>query len=633
MLGRVYIKFYLTVAFSLVLCWALLWAQDTFTTRVVPASHPPALSSATHHHVRGLGLSKRSRVLKIQENFLSQKRWVPYNPCILGIPDMVWKKLCYKILGETSPECFRERRVMAISLFTRKPGDPYGSTVWIGVAEWKSILSALDGKGALQWIIAPQFVTQIMGPKAADPRLTLVRHSQSHQVFLSMIAYSSLGEKSQIKGMRDYHVRFGVFGTEASEKRPSCRTIPCSDQQKQIREHFSMNCSFDSRHCNDGLELYGVEVPFHPFRHLPHKNVQPVQMMQLRTSLLFAYDFSPPENYAPLLYGFDIHGSLVFREQMELDGDSSCKDLFLESNDSRWRGSTPIVPIPSKKHLWITIVHKRLKLRTYQHRFLVLESVQVKSKGEELSLPLKCSFFPQVEVFEKTSGFSFAVGLVPADILGTEYLVSFGKNNNEALIQRIHLRFLEKSGEQLAKARVAKDPYSSIHTHSVPGTQFFLLFVENGSFKKSRILQFSRCISSIHYHYPGAVIHFFTKTPNSFETELLSLVPYVNIIHFSVKSLLQGTPAERHAKKGGWKELSDMLRLAILWRWGGSWIDVDDVMIRPLSLQQNLLPYLEWPGTKEKNYWGTNFNLIHPKWKSVMSRDRTMWFHIQNDPL
>jgi hypothetical protein len=281
----------------------------------------------------------------------------------------------------------------------------------------------------------------------------------------------------------------------------------------------------------------------------------------------------------------------------------------------------------SASGIFITIVHAQIVVHRYEHRFLVMKIDQ----NADDTISAECVHLSSHEVFSKLSkGFYFAVGL--ASVSGDRFLVSFGQDNARALVQEITVSIQTSPKPQLA----ASDAFAGLVKRHPPNLQFFTLFVApQGAVTPQRMRQFVKCFTSIRYHHPGAAIHFFTIKSNSFAAELRELVPFVNIVIFEQNELFFGTPADGYrSTKCNWKEHSDLIRLAILWRWGGTWIDTDDVVIRPIPSVPNVLPYLEWPGVKEKEYWSSHFTLIDGKWKSSLaSRDMEAGFHIQNDPL
>ena len=62
--------------------------------------------------------------------------------------------------------------------------------------------------------------------------------------------------------------------------------------------------------------------------------------------------------------------------------------------------------------------------------------------------------------------------------------------------------------------------------------------------------------------------------------------------------------------------MSDLLRLAMLHRWGGTWVDMDDIFMRPLPALQNTIGVIEWPNQRGGvAYFGRKFpTLIPPEW-------------------
>lgn len=79
-------------------------------------------------------------------------------------------------------------------------------------------------------------------------------------------------------------------------------------------------------------------------------------------------------------------------------------------------------------------------------------------------------------------------------------------------------------------------------------------------------------------------------------------------------------------------ELSDIIRLALLYKNGGTWLDVDDIAIREFPKSKNILGSFLWENNKKKAvYWGSNFNLAHGS--IISNKYKKFGFHIQNDPM
>ena len=80
-------------------------------------------------------------------------------------------------------------------------------------------------------------------------------------------------------------------------------------------------------------------------------------------------------------------------------------------------------------------------------------------------------------------------------------------------------------------------------------------------------------------------------------------------------------------------ELSDLVRLALLYRFGGTWVDVDDLTVRAVSTEpRNVLGTFLWPGQpRTATYWGSTFALADGARIGEAYTDYT--FHVQNDPM
>ena len=79
-------------------------------------------------------------------------------------------------------------------------------------------------------------------------------------------------------------------------------------------------------------------------------------------------------------------------------------------------------------------------------------------------------------------------------------------------------------------------------------------------------------------------------------------------------------------------EQSDLIRLALLYRFGGTWLDIDDVVVRKFPTEKNIVGTFLWENNKTKaTYWGSTFNLVNGS--LVSNKYKNFGFHIQNDPL
>mgnify|MGYP007000307712 CR=1 len=73
-------------------------------------------------------------------------------------------------------------------------------------------------------------------------------------------------------------------------------------------------------------------------------------------------------------------------------------------------------------------------------------------------------------------------------------------------------------------------------------------------------------------------------------------------------------------------------RLSLLYKNGGTWVDIDDIIVRKIPEEKNILGTFLWENNKKKaSYWGSTFNLVDG---SLISEKYSNYgFHIQNDPM
>ena len=102
-----------------------------------------------------------------------------------------------------------------------------------------------------------------------------------------------------------------------------------------------------------------------------------------------------------------------------------------------------------------------------------------------------------------------------------------------------------------------------------------------------------RCIESIFRHHPNASVRVFSnELPLDFFQSFQHYEGAISVERFSIASLLQSTPAEKWlAKLETWRRgayfyshVTDILRLVLLYREGGVYLDTDIVLTRPLRL-------------------------------------------------
>lgn len=103
--------------------------------------------------------------------------------------------------------------------------------------------------------------------------------------------------------------------------------------------------------------------------------------------------------------------------------------------------------------------------------------------------------------------------------------------------------------------------------------------------KEARMRQIRICLQSIQENQPEANLHLFSNV--LVEADLPEVVP----VRWDYPGLVQGTPLMhfRTPKDLSWVIWSEVFRVLCLWRWGGTYIDVDDIMVRQLPRNINLM--------------------------------------------
>ena len=116
-----------------------------------------------------------------------------------------------------------------------------------------------------------------------------------------------------------------------------------------------------------------------------------------------------------------------------------------------------------------------------------------------------------------------------------------------------------------------------------------------------------RSIESIFYHHPTSRVIIHSNTLSQREFDVLTEAGYSIIVQkYNLEELLEDSPAQNFIPKlkmDGWKgkywysHETDLLRILILYRFGGVYMDTDMIIVRPLdSLKMNVI------GWEDKNY-------------------------------
>jgi hypothetical protein len=190
--------------------------------------------------------------------------------------------------------------------------------------------------------------------------------------------------------------------------------------------------------------------------------------------------------------------------------------------------------------------------------------------------------------------------------------------------------------------RGTDNPWGIDRVHK-PASQFFGLWLSTSALPAIKRTQFSLWAQSLRFFHPTSRVYLFSLVgPGAIPDHLggtRSIEEHVLQVHLeSPAELLRHTPAENLTVQAGtpYPQLSDLLRLAMLYRWGGSWIDLDDLCVRPVTSDLNVIGIIEWPGRRNDTvYFGHHFDLlIPPEWVSPQHPlAYTGGFNVGNDPM
>lgn len=153
---------------------------------------------------------------------------------------------------------------------------------------------------------------------------------------------------------------------------------------------------------------------------------------------------------------------------------------------------------------------------------------------------------------------------------------------------------------------------------------------EINTIQKKQIILWSK---SILFFHKDASIKLYTKK-NIIPPGLIN-IKGLNIIYLNnFKTIFKDTPLENYNynEKISKPELSDIIRISLLYKYGGTWLDIDDIVVRSFPEKKNILGTFLWLNNKKKaEYWGSTFNLVNGS--LISSKFDKFTFHIQNDPM
>lgn len=286
------------------------------------------------------------------------------------------------------------------------------------------------------------------------------------------------------------------------------------------------------------------------------------------------------------------------------------------------------------EHNFVTILHQRSggSSVSYKHVVALLASVPVTCRNAIISLPLHCVSLLTPDPLIPTGGtFKFAMGLLPmtrAPHSEThqvwDFAVSYGQGDATGSVQRFSVSSREDN---------ATVDNATVDSRAMDN--FYVLWMGRPS---SNVLhQAHLMIDSLLAFQTNAFVWFYTdESAHSQIQTSFSFYSAVKVLLLNWAQHVRESPVEGiRDLPAGPPQRADLFRLVSLWRWGGSYIDLDDIVVRPLPSEWNIMPYLELPNQTVSGAWGTKIKLIDGRWKTLVDpvRDMRWAFHFQNDPM
>lgn len=156
------------------------------------------------------------------------------------------------------------------------------------------------------------------------------------------------------------------------------------------------------------------------------------------------------------------------------------------------------------------------------------------------------------------------------------------------------------------------------------------------SYKKIDNIQLTQIklwVQSILYFHNKCTIFLYTKK-NIIPDKLINIENLKIIYLDNFEELFKDTPLNNYkiSKNLSKPELSDIIRLVLLYKNGGTWLDIDDIVVREFPKDKNILGTFLWENNKKKaKYWNSDFDLVDGS--LIGDKYKNYGFHIQNDPM
>lgn len=162
---------------------------------------------------------------------------------------------------------------------------------------------------------------------------------------------------------------------------------------------------------------------------------------------------------------------------------------------------------------------------------------------------------------------------------------------------------------------------------------FFGFWDSNEIIDKIQLTQIKLWAKSILFFHKNSSIFLYTKK-NIIPEKVINISNLIIIYLDNFEELFIDTPLNNYKIPNNLSkpELSDIIRIALLYKNGGTWLDIDDIVIRKFPEEKNILGTFLWKNNKKQaTYWGSTFNLVDGS--LICNKYKDYGFHIQNDPM
>ena len=161
---------------------------------------------------------------------------------------------------------------------------------------------------------------------------------------------------------------------------------------------------------------------------------------------------------------------------------------------------------------------------------------------------------------------------------------------------------------------------------------FYGFWDSNEKVSGDQLTQIQLWAKSLLFFHEDANVFLYTKK-NIIPEGLINIDGLTIIYKNKFEELFTDTPLVNYKIPNNLSkpELSDIIRLVLLYKNGGTWLDVDDVVVRKFPEEKNILGSFLWENKKQASYWGSSFELVDGS--LVSSKYKNFGFHIQNDPM